>query len=198
MIPCVMAARRRTVPDRPTHDLPFSDGVIAEAVIRAGRNVRGVLRSPLLDRVLFPACEVAIEMSGAATPDGGFSPDSFQLESLRSFVAMQSRLRPMLEPKLIAFRDRYVQALHLTASENLWDDCPVRALYLEKKKIWTPQGLENMRKMLHVPADQVLAHADKPETRSCFTLEVAFPWDHEHGPWLAVFRDDALDSFGTV
>lgn len=152
------------------------------------------LCSKLLDPFLHPSRSVRVSVAGAAAKNPpGYALDAFVRRSIDDYVDSQNRVRTALGSGLAA--DRAESGFKpLDAAEKIWDEAQVQMVAFEKKRVPTPEGLANMKRLMpKINLKRLREAADKPDTKMRFTMMLNVAWDGEHAR-LATFRDGELVS----
>jgi len=131
-----------------------------------------------LDPVLHPSGEIRVlfESEAARSEDGTFLVESFQIQSLISYLMNQTSVRQTVETELSEARENWLRGWEVPAG-GVWSDSKFNLLWLPCRK--------------HNQFD-----GGGPETASMYILVFAVQWDDEHVQRTLKFRDDRFVSLG--
>jgi hypothetical protein len=161
-----------------------------ELLIRGGINsaderIDAELKSPALDRAMYPTGVVAVEIN----TDVGKKPhphavlDAFHVGSLIEFVRGQARIREALERALVRDRAEWdPDAPKLKKPDQIWSSAKVQSLELRRRQEVTAELEAHFRHLLPPKAAEaeLAAHGDDAATRTVFTVVLECDWDDEH------------------
>jgi hypothetical protein len=173
------------------YDLAFTSGFDPLAL-----GAQAELTSDRLDGLMHPSGSVRVDfITRPAGPEGGpgFLLHSFQIDSMMEYLRSQAAIRLAIQGELVRDRATHGPKRRQRKDEDVWKDAEVLFLELRERSVPHPEGLARLKKsMPKLRIEDIIAHSDKPATRSSFTVVVKVEWDDEH--WRRVgFSDGKLD-----
>ncbi len=155
-----------------SRDIRVPYEVVLEGISRGG-SVFGLLKSGLLDKAMWrgDGARVFFSFRGHGPVPGVL--EAFVMEPLfegavRFFLAQQEALRGALGKKLEEERAAFADLDNPLLAGGIWDCVGVKSV------TFYPLGDGGLR----------------------FDMEIPFPWDGEHSPWLAMFCNGELVQLG--
>jgi hypothetical protein len=171
-------------------------GLKLARIFKSGR-VEGELKSAKLDTVLHPPGWVLVTVDGEGAKGWpGYILDTFVQQSIEEYLNVQAYLRRTLEKELVEDQSRWGMKEPVEGAE-IWRLAEIVMVAFEAKNVPSAKGLANLKLMMpKMDLKVVRDRSDKPTTKTCFTVQVAVPWDQEHETRLATYRDGKFVSMG--
>lgn len=168
----------------------------------------GTLEAALLDRQMHPDGRVSVYFSTEfpERKDGGLTIDSFQLDSLRSYIADQSTIASALGEALVKDRSYFIANEKIDDPMRIWLHVAIDQVGFSPIVRVTTDSLSPLRKrqsntkgLSDEFISKLVAESDPEGTVSKFIVVIKVDWSDESSPWReARFQNGDLVNIGSA